>query len=124
MHRRELRSPKPSGNIATQCKPGYVNTVMVDWMRWWNSSERSCGVRVIPQWAQAALAKRLEEPEQGFESYGAVQQWLAQNLAVEAEYHTVYQMTRYRLQAKLKFHHRNTKSRSRNSQSPLKKTCR
>ncbi|MEH1810775.1 helix-turn-helix domain-containing protein [Nostoc sp.] len=60
------------------------------------------GVRVIPQWAEAALAKRLEEPGQGFESYGAVQQWLAQTLGVEAEYHAVYQMTRYRLQAKLK----------------------
>jgi len=75
---------------------------MVDWMRCWNSSDRSCGIRVIPQWAEAALAKRLEEPGQGFESYGAVQQWLAQTLGVEAEYHAVYQMTRYRLQAKLK----------------------
>ena len=60
------------------------------------------GVRVIPQWAEAALAKRLKEPHQGFESYGAVQQWLAQTLGVEAEYHTVYQMTHNRLKAKLK----------------------
>ena len=59
------------------------------------------GVRVIPQWAEAALAKRLREPE-GFQSYGAVQQWLAETLGVEAEYHAVYQMTRYRLKAKLK----------------------
>ncbi|WP_445628833.1 helix-turn-helix domain-containing protein [Nostoc sp. DSM 114167] len=60
------------------------------------------GVRIIPQWAETALAKRLEEPHHGFESYGAVQQWLAQTLGVEAEYHTVYQMTHNRLQAKLK----------------------
>ena len=30
------------------------------------------------------------------------QQWLAQTLGVEAEYYAVYQMTRYRLKAKLK----------------------
>jgi transposase len=62
----------------------------------------SGGVRKIPQWAEAALAKRLKDPEHGFASYGAVQQWLAEELGVEAEYHAVYQMTRYRLQAKLK----------------------
>lgn len=59
-------------------------------------------VRVIPRWAEEALAKRLQEPHHGFHSYGAVQQWLAQTLGVEAQYHAVYQMTRYRLQAKLK----------------------
>ena len=59
------------------------------------------GVRVIPQWAENALAKRLQESN-GFQSYGAVQQWLAETLGIEAEYHAVYQMTRYRLKAKLK----------------------
>lgn len=60
------------------------------------------GVRVIPSWAEVALAKRLQEPDHGFSSYGKVQQWLAETLGIEAEYHTVYQMTRYRLSAKLK----------------------
>ncbi len=59
-------------------------------------------VRVIPRWAEEALAKRLQDPNHGFQSYGAVQQWLAQTLGIEAQYHAVYQMTRYRLQAKLK----------------------
>lgn len=59
------------------------------------------GVRVIPQWAENTLAKRLQE-SRGFQSYGEVQQWLAQTLGIEAEYHAVYQMTRYRLKAKLK----------------------
>ena len=58
-------------------------------------------VRVIPQWAEEALSKRLQDPQQGFASYGAVQQWLS-DLGVEAQYHAVYQMTRYRLKAKLK----------------------
>ncbi len=60
------------------------------------------GVRVIPQWAEDALAKRLEDPEHGFASYGAVQQWLSETLGIEAEDHAVYQMTRHRLGAKLK----------------------
>ncbi len=57
---------------------------------------------MIPQWAEAALAKRLEDANHGFNRYGEVQQWLAQTFGIEAEYHAVYQMTRYRLQAKLK----------------------
>lgn len=60
------------------------------------------GVRVIPQWAETALAKRLQEPNHGFSSNGKVQQWLAETLGIEAEYHGVYQMTSYRLKAKLK----------------------
>lgn len=30
----------------------------------------SGGVRKIPQWAENALLKRLDEPEQGFGTYG------------------------------------------------------
>jgi transposase len=60
------------------------------------------GRRIIPKWAEEALSKRLQDQENGFVSYGAVQQWLAETLGVEAEYHAVYQMTRYRLKAKLK----------------------
>lgn len=60
------------------------------------------GVRVIGQWAEATLAKRLLDPHHGFSSYGEVQQWLLETLGVEAQYHAVYQMTRNRLKAKLK----------------------
>jgi transposase len=60
------------------------------------------GRRIIPKWAEAALSKRLQESESEFASYGAVQQWLSETLGVEAEYHAVYQMTRYRLKVKLK----------------------
>lgn len=59
------------------------------------------GSRVIPQWAEERLARRLESAE-GFNSYGEVQQWLESTLGVAAAYHAVYQMTRYRLKAKLK----------------------
>lgn len=78
------------------------------------------GVRVIPQWgatlrgagfvgdaarklgSEEAVAKRLQDRDHGLSSYGEVQQWLAERLGIEAEYHAVYQMTRDRLQAKLK----------------------
>ena len=60
------------------------------------------GVRVIPEWAEKALEKRLKQENNGFNSYGEVQQWLSETLGVDAEYHAVYQMTHYRLKAKLK----------------------
>ncbi len=74
------------------------------------------GVRSIPQWgatfrgedsprklaSEDALGRRLQDQHHGFKSYYEVQQWLAETLGVEAKYHAVYQMTRYRLKAKLK----------------------
>lgn len=52
--------------------------------------------RAIPAWAEAALVKRLQEP-QGFESYGATQQWLESNLGIIAPYKTVHKLVHYRL---------------------------
>lgn len=62
----------------------------------------SGGARKLPQWAETALAKRLEDPNHGFKSDGEVPPWLAETLDVEAQYHAVYQMPRYRLRAQLK----------------------
>jgi len=52
--------------------------------------------RSIPTWAEAALAKRLQEAE-GFESYGAIQVWLERELGVVACYKTVHKLVHYRL---------------------------
>lgn len=82
------------------------------------------GVRKIPQWAEDALAKRLEDAEHGFKSYGEVQQWLAEKLGVEAEYHAVYQMTRYRLKAKLKEARPQNSKQHPEQREALKKPCR
>lgn len=54
--------------------------------------------RTIPRWAEDTLNQRLQEP-QGFESYGAICEWLETYLGVKAPYKTVYQLVRYRLQA-------------------------
>jgi len=52
--------------------------------------------RSIPAWAEAALTKRLQEP-QGFESYGAIQEWLEREIGVVAPYKTVHKLVHYRL---------------------------
>lgn len=80
------------------------------------------GVRIIPQWAERALAKRLQEHNHGFASYGAVQQWLSETLGIEAEYHAVYQMTRYRLKAKLKVARPENSKQKQHQREAFKKT--
>lgn len=52
----------------------------------------------IPQWAQDALRKRLNERE-GFNSYGEICQWLQTQLGISAPYKTVHQLVHYRLGA-------------------------
>jgi hypothetical protein len=79
---------------------------------------------VIPLWAETALAKRVQEPSNGFDSYGAVQQWLLETLGVDAQYHAVYQMTRYRLKAKLKVARPHTANRTKPNERHLKKPSR
>ena len=54
--------------------------------------------RSLPEWAEKALEKRLQQP-QGFESYGEICQWLETNLGVQAPYKTVHQLVHYRLNA-------------------------
>jgi transposase len=80
------------------------------------------GVRIIPQWAERALEKRLQEHNHGFTSYEAVQQWLLETLGIEAEYHAVYQMTRYRLKAKLKVARPENSKQKQYQRAAFKKT--
>ena len=49
----------------------------------------------------AQLQAALDRPE-GFASYGAVQQWIADSLGVSMGYHAVYKLVRRNLRAKLK----------------------
>jgi transposase len=52
----------------------------------------------IPNWAQAALSKRLQASE-GFNSYGEICQWLESQLGIHSTYKTVHKLVRYRLKA-------------------------
>ena len=79
------------------------------------------GVRVIPLWAEKALSKRLRDQNHGFGSYGEIQQWLAETLGIDAKYHAVYQMTRYRLKAKLKVVRHHYKKQNREQRERFKK---
>lgn len=81
------------------------------------------GVRVIPQWAEDAVAKRLADADSGFRSYGEVQQWLEETLDIAADYHTVYQMVRYRLKAKLKVARPQNHKQNPQQREAFKKTC-
>lgn len=106
-----LKQEKPPSISAIAQATGKHRNTLQTWLMQYRSGgvaamlevkKSAGGVRVIPQWAEDALAKRLHDPEHGFASYGAVQQWLSETLGIEAEYHAVYQMTRHRLRAKLK----------------------
>lgn len=61
-------------------------------------SPRTGAKSTLPDWAETALKNRLEQPE-GFESYAAIQQWLATELGIVAPYKTVHKWVYYRLGA-------------------------
>lgn len=59
---------------------------------------RSGAKSTLPPWAETALRDRLAQRE-GFESYEAIQQWMATELGIEAPYKTVHKWVHYRLGA-------------------------
>ena len=59
------------------------------------------GQQSIPPEAMQALEERLAAPE-GFASYKAIQQWLAEEQGVKLCYSTVHGIVRYEMGAKLK----------------------
>lgn len=77
--------------------------------------------RAIPDWAEKALAKRLQEPE-GFESYGEIQEWLKAKLGVVAAYKTVHKLVYYRLASSLKVPRPVSVEQSSEQLSAFKKT--
>lgn len=66
-----------------------------------NKKPKSGRPRKIPQWAEKALNKRLQEPE-SFKNYGEITKWLEEELGISANYKTVHQLVHYRLKASLK----------------------
>ena len=53
----------------------------------------------VQEWLQRYRQGGLEQQPQGFESYGAICQWLETNLGMQAPYKTVHQLVHYRLNA-------------------------
>jgi transposase len=86
---------------------GRHRVTLQEWLRLYRSGglkamlehkPRSGRRQSIPQWAQAALTKRLHQPD-GFNSYGEICQWLETQLGITACYKTVHQLVHYRLKA-------------------------
>jgi putative transposase len=72
--------------------------------------------------ALALLQEQLAHPE-GFTSYGAIQDWLAQTCGLEIPYSTVYRTVRSRLKAKLKVPRPRSHAVDEQQQQAYKKTC-
>ena len=68
------------------------------------------------------LKAHLSEP-QGFESYGAIQQWLRDECDLEVPYKTVHQTVHYRLKAKLKVPRPRSRQADEAQQQAYKKTA-
>lgn len=69
------------------------------------------------------LNQRLNDPEQGFQSYVEIHQWLREGFELQVSYHTVYHTVRHVLQAKLKVPRPRHIKASQETQTEFKKNC-
>jgi putative transposase len=76
----------------------------------------------IEESAIAQLKERLNEPNQGFRSYGEIQKWLEESHQIRVPYKTLYHLVRYRLQAKLKVPRRSAAKKNEQEGEEFKKT--
>lgn len=57
---------------------------------------------VIPPEVRAKLQKQLDEPDNGFRTYGDIQKWLQDEYNLNVSYKAVYSTVRYQLKGKPK----------------------
>jgi transposase len=76
----------------------------------------------IPQWAERALNKRLQE-RQGFHSYGEIQEWLERTLGVSVSYQVAFRTVHYKLRGKLKRPRPQSLGHNSIKAEAFKKTC-
>ncbi|MGK7921705.1 MAG: transposase [Trichodesmium sp.] len=67
----------------------------------------------IPAEAQDGLKKRLNDPDNGFQSYGEIQKWLRDEYNVDASYKAVYSTVRYQLKGKLTKNHKQSQTQTK-----------
>lgn len=90
---------------------GRSKSIIVKWLK----TYRTQGLAGLLQWnyhggrrcalseaVLAALQQRLNDPTNGFHSYGEIQRWLLEEQGLDIPYSTVHRTVRYRLKAKLK----------------------
>jgi transposase len=75
----------------------------------------------LPPWAEKSLDQKLHE-EEGFRSYGEIQEWLEQKLGIIASYKLVHGWVKYRLKASLKVPRPLSEKQSRAQVKAYKKT--
>jgi transposase len=79
--------------------------------------------RKIPQWAEKALEKKLQENE-GMNSYSEICQWLEEKVGIKAKYKTVHKLVYYRLKASPKVARPKSLEQSEERLEACKKTSR
>jgi transposase len=77
----------------------------------------------IPDWAQKALDKQLQQ-EKGFNSYGEIRQWLQEKLGIESTYKNVHDLVHYRMKAKPKVARPYSASQNQGQREDYKKNSR
>lgn len=77
--------------------------------------------KIVPNWAEKALAKQLEGTE-GFNSYQEIQEWVSINLGIEVKYKTLYKLVHNRLKASPKVARPVSKLQSSAQKEAYKKT--
>ncbi len=60
----------------------------------------------IPVEVRDGLERRLNDPDNGFKSYGEIQKWLQEEYNIDASYKAVYATVRYQLKGKLRKNNR------------------
>ena len=82
---------------------------------------RSGRPKKLDEGAIAALQKRLQDQNRGFNSYGEIQRWLENNHQIQVNYHTLYHWVRYQLKAKLKVPRRSAAKKDEGEEQEFKK---
>ena len=124
-----LKSGQVTSRRSLAERLGRDQATITRWLRKYKDGGRSSllevkhapgSVPIVRGEALEQLKQRLEAP-QGFHSYGQIQQWLLTELGLDIAYKTVYQLVRYRLQAKLKAPRPRSLKQHPDSQSHFKK---
>lgn len=124
-----------SGQVTTRrelCKLlGRGESTIYRWLKRYQTGGLSAVLELKPRAGRRALIRgavleklkaRLAEPT-GFESYGAIQQWLSDECDLDVPYKSVHKTVHYRLKAKLKVPRPRSRQTDEVQQQAYKKNC-
>ena len=126
-----LKSGQVSTRIELSKLLGRGESTIYRWLKLYRAGGLSALLEIKPKAGKPALIRgealdklkaRLAEPT-GFESYGAIQQWLSDECALDVPYKTVHKSVHYRLKAKLKVPRPRSRQTDEAQQQAYKKTA-